>query len=248
MPTVDMLVQISGGRARCAAPTLNTLEENEMTFDPKWLSLGASSLVLACSPQAGTAPGDSTAAITKPAIEPIETTAPEPVARAAPASAGKVALSGSADAEAMRQTGTAAAGQQMTKIQVTPSQSFGLSVDGQRIASIVTGQASFTTGTPGCFAAIVQGGKVSLVPTIGRGEYEAESCDKPTAVGILSSSGDVVRFGTVFGAFSPHATVSEPIVLNWSRSTGTLSIDAAWSSHASQAGAQTIAAMRRAVQ
>lgn len=220
-----------------------------MTFDPKWLLLGAASLVLACSPEAGTASGNSTAAVATPAAEPSETVAPEPMTPpAAPASAGKVALSGSADAEAIAQTKTAAAGEQMAKVQITSAQSFGLSVDGQRAASIVTGEASLSNGTPGCFAAIVQDGKASLVPTIGQGEYEAESCDKPTAVGILSSSGDVVRIGAVFGAFSPNATVSEPIVLNWSRSTGALSIDAAGSSKASQAGAQTIAAMRSAVQ
>lgn len=219
-----------------------------MTFDPKWLLLGAASLVLACSPEAGTASGNSTAAVATPAAEPSETVAPEPMTPAAPASAGKVALSGSADAEAIAQTKTAAAGEQMAKVQITSAQSFGLSVDGQRAASIVTGEASLSNGTPGCFAAIVQDGKASLVPTIGQGEYEAESCDKPTAVGILSSSGDVVRIGAVFGAFSPNATVSEPIVLNWSRSTGAFSIDAAGSSKASQAGAQTIAAMRSAVQ
>ncbi len=210
-----------------------------MTFDPKWLLLGAASLMLACSPEAGTASGNSTPVV----AEPTETIAP-----AAPAAAGKVALSGSADAEAIAQTRTAAAGAQMTKVRVTSAQSFGLSVDGQRVASIVTGEASLSNGTPGCFAAIVQNGKVSLVPTIGQGEYEAESCDKPTAVGVLSSSGDMVRIGAVFGAFSPSATVSEPIILSWSRSAGTLSIDAAGSSKASQTGAQTIAAMRKAVQ
>lgn len=224
-----------------------------MTFDPKWLLLGAASLVLACSPEAGTASGNSAAAVSADTVatsaaEPTEASAPEPMAPSAPASAGKVALSGSADAEAIAQTKTAVAGQQMTKVQITSPQSFGLTVDGQRVASIVTGEASLANGTPGCFAAIVQDGKVSLVPTIGQGEYEAESCDKPTAVGILSSSGDVVRIGAVFGAFSPNATVSEPIVLNWSRSTGALSIDAAGSSKASQAGAQSIAAMRKAVQ
>lgn len=219
-----------------------------MTFDPKWLLLGAASLVLACSPEAGTASGNATAAAATPAVQPTEAVASEPMAPAAPASAGKVALAGSADAEAIKQTEAAAAGQQMTKVEVTSPQSFGLAVDGKRVASVVTGEAGLANGTPGCFAAIVQGGKVSLVATIGQDEYEAESCDKPTAVGILSSSGDVVRIGAVFGAFSPNATVSEPIVLNWSRSTGALSIDAAGSSKASNAGAQTIAAMRRAVQ
>lgn len=215
-----------------------------MILDPKWLLLGAVSLVLACSPEAGTASNNSTAAVATPAAETI---VPEPMAPAAPASAGKVALAGSADADAISQTKTAAAGKQMTKVQVTSAQSFGLTVDGQRVASVVTGEATLPNGTPGCFAAIVQDGKVSLIPTIGHDEYEAESCDKPTAVGILSSSGDVVRIGAVFGAFSPNETVSEPIVLTWARSTGALSIDAAGSSKASQASAQTIAAMRRAV-
>ncbi len=218
-----------------------------MKSDRKWLLLGAPWLVLACSSDAKPAPGNATSAVAAPAAEPAATIATEPAAPAAPASSGKVTLSGSADAKAMTQTRTAAGDQQMTNVKVTPSQSFGLSVDGRRIASIVTGEASLTNGTSGCFAAIAQGGKVSLVPTIGSGEYEAESCDKPTAVGILSSFGDVIRFGAVFGAFSPNATVREPIVLNWSRSTSTLSIDAARSSQASQAGAQTIAAMRRAV-
>lgn len=219
-----------------------------MTFGPKWLLLCAPSLVLACSSEAGTASGNTSAVVATRAAEPADTIATKPLTPAAPASTGTVTLSGSADAEAMTQTQTTAASQQMTKVQITPSQSFGLLVDGQRIASIITGEASLTNGALGCFAAIVQGGNVSMVPTIGRGEYEAESCDKPTALGIISSSDDVVRFGAVFSAFSHNATLSEPIVLNWSRSTGTLSIDAARSSRASQAGAQTIAAMRRTVQ
>ncbi|KQM61661.1 hypothetical protein ASE65_05405 [Sphingomonas sp. Leaf16] len=47
---------------------------------------------------------------------------------------------------------------------------------------------------------------------------------------------------------SPNAQVFEPVALRWVRSTNALSIDPVRSRRASLAGAQSIAAMRRALQ
>lgn len=204
-----------------------------MTLDGKWLLLGAASLALACTPDAGTASGNGAIPAGASAATPKAATGGR-----------KVALSGNAGADAVTQAIAAAKRQGLSEINITSAQSFGLTGGGKRIGAILTGEAQLEGGTPGCFAAIVHGGRTSVVPTIGQGNYEAEACDKAKAVGILSQAGEVVRIGTLFAAYSPNAEVTEPIVLNWSPSTGALSIDDVRSRRASEAGARSIATMR----
>jgi len=130
-------------------------------------------------------------------------------------------------------------------MKIAPAQSFRIVEGGSEAATLVTGEGNMPgTTNAGCFVAIVHQGKASLTPTIGYGDYEAETCSGPASVGVLSS-GSPVRFGVVFDASSPNAQVREPVVVSWNRGDNTLLIDDALSVKASQAGALTIAAMRQ---
>ncbi len=155
-------------------------------------------------------------------------------------------LSGAASAESIAATKRSAAQKGWTDIVVTQAQSFQIVSGDRRVATLVTGEATLAPNVPGCFAAVVQGNGVALVPTIGQGEYETTSCDKPVAIGILSPT-EPVSIGAIFKSYSPNAEGLEPVALRWDASANTLSIDAAQSRKASLAGAQSIADMRRAV-
>jgi hypothetical protein len=96
----------------------------------------------------------------------------------------------------------------------------------------------------GCFLALVQDGRTTLVPTIGSGNWEAETCGRALATGLIAS-GDTVLVGIVYEAASPNTLVREPVVLRWNRKTRTLVPDEALSQRASEKGATTISAMRR---
>ncbi len=99
-------------------------------------------------------------------------------------------------------------------------------------------------GNAGCFVAVVQGRDTALIPTIGHANYEAQACSGVQAVGLLSTSGSI-KFGFMFHGFTPSAQELESIVVDRNRSDNTLLIDDALSTKASQAGAQTIAAMKK---
>ncbi len=165
---------------------------------------------------------------------------------AQPAPGGTIALAGPARAEAIARAAAQAKRQGWRKIMATPAQSFRITRSGREVATLVTGEATFASGVPGCFAAIVQGDRVALVPTVGTGDYETTSCGKPVAAGLLSPR-EPVTIGVLFAAYSPNAEGIEPVALRWRASDGTLTIDAAGSRRASLAGAQTIAQMRRAI-
>ncbi len=178
---------------------------------------------------------------------------PAPVAtsaRAAQAAATsappRFRLAGRADARALA-AALDLAGHAMTRVGATPAQSFRI-MDGERhVATLVSGNGRAPDATyPGCFTALVQDGRASIVSTIGSGEWEAEACGGTTAVGILSV-GETVTIGLLVKAFSPNAEVVEPVVLQWDPATGGLRIDQALSKQASLAGAGTLAAIRRAV-
>ncbi len=160
---------------------------------------------------------------------------------------GEVRLSGAAGTAAVATVEAEAKRQGMTDVAATTAQSFRLTEAGRAVAAIVTGKATMPHARyAGCFVAIVRDANVRVIPTIGYGEYEAETCVGPASVGLLSAR-DPVRFGIVFDASSPNAEVQEPVVVNWDRTTNALAIDDARSTAASRAGATTIAAMRRAV-
>lgn len=83
-----------------------------------------------------------------------------------------------------------------------------------------------------------------MVPTIGSGDWEAETCVIAMATGLISTGNPVV-IGIVYQAASPNALVREPLVLRWDRKDQTLVADEALSRQASVKAATTIASMRR---
>ncbi len=64
--------------------------------------------------------------------------------------------------------------------------------------------------------------QIQLVETIGAGEWEAESCRKPVAVGAIDDS----RIVNVYQADSPNAEALEPVVLNVENSRLSLDLEA----------------------
>lgn len=178
------------------------------------------------------------------------TPAPSPsIAGAAPAAATpthpRFRLAGRADAPALA-AAVELAGHGMTEVRATPAQSFQI-MDGERhVATLVSGKGLARDATySGCFTALVQNKRASIVSTIGSGEWEAETCGGTIAVGILSV-GETVAIGLLAQAFSPNAEAVEPVVLRWDPATGGLSIDQALSKRASLAGATSLDAIRRA--
>lgn len=127
--------------------------------------------------------------------------------------ASRLALTQRAEAASLSRVLAEARQRGWRDLDVTPVQSFWIMQDMEHLATLVTEKATAPgTVNAGCFFAVVKDGKVTMISTIGVGNYEAEVCIEPLAVGLLSSR-DPVRFGTVFHAASPNAMVREPIII-----------------------------------
>lgn len=136
----------------------------------------------------------------------------------------------------------------MDNVTISAAHSLRIMAGSGPVATFVTGEGTSPDATyAGCFAALVQDGGATVVRTIGSGSWEAETCGGISAVGILSAT-DPVLIGAIYEAFSPNATVVEPIVLRWDRTAGTFAVDATLSTRVSTAGVTTVTAMRRLVQ
>lgn len=179
------------------------------------------------------------------ASPPVSIDAPTPVVTPTAALAG-IRLSGLASAAGIAAAEASAAKAGWSEVKVSRTQSFRLFSGEREVATLVTGEATLAPDVPGCFAGVVQGDRVVLVPTIGQGEYETTSCGGPVAAGLLSP-GEPVGIGVVFTSYSPNAESREPIAFVWDAATNLFAIDAAKSKKASLAGAQSIADMRRAI-
>lgn len=157
-----------------------------------------------------------------------------------------IRLSGAASAVSIAAAEASATQSGWSNVKVSNAQSFRLVAGKREVATLVTGEATLSPDVPGCFAGVVQGDRVALVPTIGQGDYETTRCGGPVAAGILSP-GEPVSIGVVFTSYSPNAGSREPIAFTWDAATNRFAIDAAQSKKASLAGAQSIADMQRAV-
>lgn len=154
-------------------------------------------------------------------------------------------LSGPAAAGAIAAVEAEAARQKMAAVRIDRSQSFNVVDGGKTVATLVTGRGNLPDTTlNGCFVAMLQGHETMLIPTLGYGEYEAEPCGGPLAVGFLSS-GAMPRLGIVFRSYSREAEQLIPIVVEWDRSNNTMLIDEDASRRALDAGATSISAMRK---
>ncbi|OWK30964.1 hypothetical protein [Sphingomonas mucosissima] len=202
------------------------------------------SLLLACAVAACGQPATDTSAntIAAPVAANGAATAPAPAPAAGEAAALK--LSGAADAASIAATLAEAKRQGMSDAKVTAAQSFRITEGGREIATVLTGEGKMPDATfAGCFVALRTGDNVELIPTLGYGDYEAQTCGGPTAVAILSS-GDPVRFGMTFHSYSQDAEETVPMVVTWSRGDGSLLIDTELSTKAANSGIKTVAGMR----
>ncbi|WP_294325083.1 hypothetical protein [uncultured Sphingomonas sp.] len=210
---------------------------------PKFMLYLAGLSLAAC----GAAPeGQSAEAVADNAASPAVVDETPASAPAPTQAAATVKLSGAASAASLAATEAGARRNGWSEVEVSRSQSFRLMAGEREVATLVTGEATLAPDVPGCFAGVVQGDRVTLVPTIGQGDYEATACGGPVAAGILSP-GEPTSIGVVFKAYSPNAEVLEPIAFTWDAATNRFAIDAARSKQASLAGAQSIADMKRTV-
>jgi hypothetical protein len=133
----------------------------------------------------------------------------------------------------------------MPSATINRSQSFRIVDRGRHVATLVAGKGQAPDAvTMRCIMALVQDGRTTVVPTIGSGNWEAETCGRALATGLIAR-GNTVLIGVVYEAASPNTLVREPVVLRWNRKNRTLVPDEALSRRASEMGATTIAAMRR---
>jgi hypothetical protein len=117
-----------------------------------------------------------------------------------------------------------------------------LLVSGRARAAREDGQLNDT-----CFAALVRhAGSVELLLTVGYGDWEAVACRSIVAVGVLPGA-VATRVALIYQAKSPNYAVREAVVLRWTEAPGSFAIDREASKRASEAGAQTIDGLRRAL-
>jgi hypothetical protein len=70
----------------------------------------------------------------------------------------------------------------MTSATIDKSQSFRIVDRGRHVATLVAGKGQAPDAvTMKCFVALVQDGRTTLVPTIGSGNWEAETCGRALA-------------------------------------------------------------------
>lgn len=223
--------------AKCAPITSVSQSKGMVTMSLLLLACATA----ACSPEADN-PAANTA-VPAAAMTTEATAMPAPGA-ATPTVGGALKLSGAAGAEAIAATLAEAKRQGMTGVEVTQAQSFRVTEGGRDVATLLTGKGKMADATyAGCFIATQQGGETMVIPTLGYGEYEAQTCGGPTAVAILSS-GSPVRIGVTFRGSSPSAGGTVPMVIEWDRADNTLLIDQALSSKAQDSGVTTVADLR----
>ena len=205
------------------------------------LGLAAACAVAACSVEASVATSNTVGTVQNSSVV-VSTAVSVPSAASASASQD-LKLAGQADGAAVAATLAEAQRQQMTNIKISKSQSFRVINGTKQVATVLTGEGKMPDATnAGCFIAIQQGDDVALIPTLGYGNYDADTCGGPLAVGIVSAN--PVRFGILFRSYSRDAEITAPMVVEWSRSDNTLLIDDALSTKAVNAGAGSIAAIR----
>lgn len=141
---------------------------------------------------------------------------------------------------------TRLATQRLQGVQIDGSQSYRISERGRVLGSLVSGLGQGAGATyMGCFVALVQDGATQVVPTIGHGNWEAQTCGGVAAMGIVALRDDIVLIGIVYEASSPNAHGREPVIIRWSRKDRTMLPDEELSQLASESNGQTISAMRR---
>jgi peptidoglycan hydrolase-like protein with peptidoglycan-binding domain len=227
--------------ARCAR-TINGSPMRARVLSLKGsLGLAAACAVGACSAEPSVATSNTVGTVQNTSV--VASTAVAVPSAASASASQELKLAGQADGAAVAATLAEAQRQQMTDITISKSQSFRVVNGTKQVATVLTGEGKMPDATnAGCFIAIQQGDDVALIPTLGYGNYDADTCGGPLAVGIVSAN--PVRFGIVFRSYSRDAEITAPMVVEWDRSDNTLLIDDALSTKVVNAGAGSISVIR----
>ncbi|MGE9551083.1 hypothetical protein ACQPT2_07670 [Erwinia amylovora] len=107
-------------------------------------------------------------------------------------------------------------------------QSFTVTLDGKKMGDLITGQGFSENDTNICFVgwSSADGRVTTLIPTIGKGDWEAEVCNRTMAVGVLSGGNEPMsKFAVIYDAQTPDANPFESIIFTLDTEKGILSLD-----------------------
>ena len=160
-----------------------------------------------------------------------------------------VTPSGHVTADAIAKATDSAAASGPGDPRIDRSQSCKITCGGAAVGSFLSGSGEFSNDagakTATCFAAFVPTeGRVSVVPTIGKGDWEAETCESVKAISTLPASGGTARIGVLYQASSPNAEPIEPVVFDLGGGSGVLAVDTQATRKASLAGITTVGKLR----
>jgi hypothetical protein len=165
------------------------------------------------------------------------------VLAATAAQAAALRLAADHGTAAFAKVSQAAIAASLTDPQIVRGQSYtvkrGTTVIGTLVSGSGTAQSDIGSPYTACFAAMAAPdlAHVSLVTTIGGGQWKDDTCQKIDSVGIVSAKDAPDRIGILYTIVSAERQPHIPIVLALDDATGTLSIDpdasaAAWRAHA----------------
>jgi hypothetical protein len=141
----------------------------------------------------------------------------------------------------------------LTDPQIVRGQSYTVKRGDVVVGTLVSGSGTAIgdIGSPytACFAALVapDPSHVSLVTTIGGGQWKSDTCQKLDEIGVVSAKDAPDRIGVLYTIVASERQPEIPIVLALDDATGTLSVDADASAAAWHAHATSLAGIRRAL-
>jgi len=120
-------------------------------------------------------------------------------------------------------------------------QSFTLKVDNKIIGYFLAGQGFNQKDDSVCFVTwSTQSPNISkIIPTIGYGDWEAETCNATKAVGIISAKDELpIKLAVIYDAQSPNAQATESIIFDVNN--GELALDENLTKEIGSKGALTL--------
>ncbi|WP_240116278.1 hypothetical protein [Erwinia endophytica] len=130
-------------------------------------------------------------------------------------------------------------------------QSFTVTVDGKKLGDLITGQGFSEKDTNICFVswASADGRITTLIPTIGKDNWEAEVCNRTMAVGVLSGDNEPVsKLAVIYDVQTPNANPFESIIFTLDTEKGVLSLDLALTEEIGTQGSRTLGSLKSAYQ
>lgn len=96
------------------------------------------------------------------------------------------------------------------------NQVFQIDVDGKKAGTFIAGKGFNTDDSNVCFIGWQQGDNktITIIPTIGFGSWEAETCNDTKAVSVIYKDTNSAKIAVIYEAASPNATAWESIILD----------------------------------